>query len=45
VLRLVRVAIGPVQLGDLEKGGHRTLRVEEKAVLHTRIVSAGVRKR
>ena len=30
VLRLVRVAIGPVQLGKLAKGGYRSLTIEEK---------------
>jgi 23S rRNA pseudouridine2605 synthase len=33
VLRLVRVAIGPLQLGELSKGEHRALRPEEKAAL------------
>ncbi len=33
VLRLVRVAIGPLQLGDLGKGLHRALRAEEKLLL------------
>jgi 23S rRNA pseudouridine2605 synthase len=33
VLRLVRVAIGPMQLGDLAKGKHRALRAEEKAAM------------
>lgn len=33
VLRLVRVAIGPLQLGELAKGEHRALRAEEKAAL------------
>jgi 23S rRNA pseudouridine2605 synthase len=33
VLRLVRVAIGPVQLGELGKGAHRVLRAEEKELL------------
>jgi 23S rRNA pseudouridine2605 synthase len=33
VLRLVRVAIGPLQLGDLPKGAFRALRPEEKAAL------------
>ena len=33
VLRLIRVAIGPVPLGDLAKGAHRMLRGEEKAAL------------
>jgi len=31
VLRLVRVSIGPVPLGDLPKGVHRMLRSEEKS--------------
>ncbi len=33
VLRLIRVAIGPLQLGDLAKGEHRNLTVEEKRML------------
>ena len=33
VLRLIRVSIGPVRLGDLTKGGHRALRPEEKLAL------------
>ncbi len=33
VLRLVRVAIGPLQLGDLAKGEHRELRLVEKKML------------
>jgi 23S rRNA pseudouridine2605 synthase len=33
VLRLVRVGIGPLQLGDLPKGEHRALRTEEKLAL------------
>lgn len=33
VLRLIRVAIGPLQLGELAKGAHRALRPEEKAAL------------
>src|SRR5262249_9581161 len=33
VLRLVRVAIGPLRLGTLRKGGHRSLTPEEKAAL------------
>lgn len=33
VLRLVRVAIGPLQLGELAKGEHRALRPEEKVML------------
>lgn len=33
VLRLVRVAIGPLQLGDLGKGKYRSLAIEEKHAL------------
>ena len=33
VLRLVRVAIGPVELGELKKGRARRLTPEEKAAL------------
>jgi 23S rRNA pseudouridine2605 synthase len=33
VLRLIRVAIGPLQLGDLGKGEHRSLTLEEKRML------------
>jgi 23S rRNA pseudouridine2605 synthase len=33
VLRLVRVAIGPLQLGTLAKGEHRDLNLEEKRML------------
>jgi 23S rRNA pseudouridine2605 synthase len=33
VLRLVRVAIGPLQLGDLAKGEHRSLTGDEKQML------------
>jgi 23S rRNA pseudouridine2605 synthase len=33
VLRLIRVAVGTLQLGDLAKGAHRPLRPEEKAAL------------
>jgi 23S rRNA pseudouridine2605 synthase len=33
VLRLVRVAIGPLQLGDLAKGAHRPLTADEKRML------------
>jgi 23S rRNA pseudouridine2605 synthase len=35
-LRLVRVAIGPVKLGDLPKGKYRELRGEEKSALDHR---------
>jgi 23S rRNA pseudouridine2605 synthase len=34
VLRLVRVSIGPLKLGDLEKGATRTLLIEEVEELH-----------
>jgi len=33
VLRLIRVAIGPLQLGNLAKGEHRTLTADEKRML------------
>jgi 23S rRNA pseudouridine2605 synthase len=33
VLRLIRVAIGPLQLGDLAKGEHRLLTPQEKRML------------
>jgi 23S rRNA pseudouridine2605 synthase len=33
VLRLIRVAIGPLLLGDLAKGGVRALTAEEKLTL------------
>jgi 23S rRNA pseudouridine2605 synthase len=33
VLRLVRVAIGPLELGELEKGATRSLEKEEKQAL------------
>jgi 23S rRNA pseudouridine2605 synthase len=42
VLRLVRVSIGPLQLGTLAKGGHRQLTAEEKAALD-RAVRSGPR--
>jgi len=39
VLRLVRVAIGPLQLGALGKGAHHPLRAEEKALLDRAMVA------
>jgi 23S rRNA pseudouridine2605 synthase len=33
VLRLIRIAIGPLQLGDLAKGEHRALTTHEKQLL------------
>jgi 23S rRNA pseudouridine2605 synthase len=33
VLRLIRVAIGPLQLGSLAKGAHRALSADEKRML------------
>jgi 23S rRNA pseudouridine2605 synthase len=33
VLRLIRVSLGPVTLGELAKGAHRILRAEEKEAL------------
>lgn len=40
VLRLVRVAIGPLALGDLPKGATRALQVEEKQALDRAMRSA-----
>ena len=40
VLRLIRVAIGPLQLGDLGKGAHRRLRAKEVASLNGAMSSA-----
>lgn len=37
VLRLIRVAIGPLQLGDLAKGEYRALIQEEKQMLDRRL--------
>lgn len=39
VLRLIRVAIGGMQLGDLVKGAHRALRPEEKKQIDRAIMS------
>jgi len=33
VLRLIRVSIGPLRLGELPKGGHRPLRPDEKEAI------------
>ena len=43
VLRLLRVAIGPLQLGKLAKGGWRPLTAEEKLALDRAMVKAGPR--
>jgi len=40
VLRLIRIAIGPLQLGDLPKGKVRELTLEEKAALDLAVVSS-----
>ena len=32
-LRLIRVSIGPLELGDLAKGAHRRLSADEKTML------------
>jgi 23S rRNA pseudouridine2605 synthase len=40
VLRLVRIAIGPLRLGDLSKGKVRQLTLEEKAALDWAVVSS-----
>ena len=39
VLRLIRVAIGPLMLGDLSKGSTRALRLEEKRALDSAMQS------
>jgi 23S rRNA pseudouridine2605 synthase len=45
VLRLVRVAIGPLTLGDLAKGASRRLTAEEKSAIDAAVsASAGGRK-
>jgi 23S rRNA pseudouridine2605 synthase len=41
VLRLVRISIGPLQLGGLPKGAHRSLRPEEKFALDRSMSQAG----
>ncbi len=41
VLRLLRVAIGPLQLGDLTKGTHRPLRPDEKATIDQALANRG----
>jgi 23S rRNA pseudouridine2605 synthase len=40
VLRLIRVAIGPLQLGELAKGAYRPLRQEEKQALDRAITTS-----
>jgi 23S rRNA pseudouridine2605 synthase len=43
VLRLVRVAIGPLHLGKVGKGRYRPLTIEEKRALDRAIAEPGVR--
>ena len=43
VLRLVRVAIGPLRLGDLPKGAHRPLADDEKRALDAAVEAAAPR--
>jgi 23S rRNA pseudouridine2605 synthase len=43
VLRLIRIAIGPLQLGELAKGGFRMLTKEEKQLLDRAMASTGRR--
>jgi len=43
VLRLVRVAIGPLPLGTLAKGSYRPLTIEEKLALDRAMAKPGVR--
>lgn len=45
VLRLVRIAIGPLQLGDLAKGEHRSLTSDEKRMLDRAILDHTMRDR
>jgi len=45
VLRVVRVAIGPLQLGDLVKGKHRSLTSDEKRKLDRAILDHTMRDR
>jgi 23S rRNA pseudouridine2605 synthase len=44
VLRLVRVAVGPLVLGKLDKGNCRTLSSEEKGALDRAMNSEGMRR-
>jgi len=44
VLRLVRVAIGPLALGDLPKGAARPLTAEEKSALDAAMTAARPRR-
>jgi 23S rRNA pseudouridine2605 synthase len=44
VLRLVRVSIGPLQLGKLPKGAHRSLTLEEKRVVDRAMARASTTK-
>jgi 23S rRNA pseudouridine2605 synthase len=43
VLRLVRVSIGPLQLGKLAKGAHRVLTAEEKVAIDRAMTNLGRR--
>ena len=45
VLRLVRVSIGPLHLGDLPKGAHRQLRSEEKLALDRALLDSSCARR
>jgi 23S rRNA pseudouridine2605 synthase len=45
VLRLVRVAVGPIELGPLAKGKFRALAASEKAAMDQAIRSSGLRLR
>jgi 23S rRNA pseudouridine2605 synthase len=45
VLRLIRVAIGPLQLGELAKGAYRELSALEKSSLDRDMELAGVKRR
>ena len=43
VIRLVRVAIGPLQLGKVGKGSYRPLTIEEKLALDRAMAKPGLR--
>jgi 23S rRNA pseudouridine2605 synthase len=45
VLRLIRVAIGPLQLGELPKDAYRELSALEKSSLDRDMELAGVKRR
>jgi 23S rRNA pseudouridine2605 synthase len=44
VLRLMRIAVGPLQLGVLAKGEFRALTAEEKRSLDQAVIACGARR-